>query len=49
MAPDSRMGSLEGENSNRRLQRVEEATTRKSTDMFVDGVDNIFIKGFHTG
>ena len=31
MAPDSRMGSLEGENSSKRLHRVEEATTRKST------------------
>ena len=47
IAPDSKIGSLDGENSNRRLQRVDEATTMKS--QLLAGEPNIFISGFQTG
>ena len=46
-APDSRMGSLEGENSSRRLQRVELAWMTVSRGEVVDV--SIFMRGFHTG
>ena len=47
IAPDSKIGSLDGENSNRRLQRVDEATTMKS--QLLAGEPSIFIRGFQTG
>ena len=47
IAPDSKIGSLDGENSNRRLQRVDEATTMKS--QLLAGEPSIFISGFQTG
>ena len=47
IAPNSKIGSLDGENSNRRLQRVDEATTMKS--QLLAGEPSIFISGFQTG
>ena len=46
-APESRMGSLEGENSSRRLHRVELATMTVSTGEV--GHVSIFMRGRHTG
>ncbi len=43
-APDSRMGSLDGENSNSKLHRVDDATAKMSSSAFC----NNFISGFPT-
>ena len=47
IAPDSNIGSFDGENSKSRLQRVDEATTMKSE--LLAGDPRIFINGFQTG
>ena len=47
IAPDSKIGSFDGENSSNKLHKVEEATTRKS--QLLAGEPRIFINGFQTG
>ena len=43
-APDSTIGSLDGENSNNKLHSVDDATAKMSSSAFC----NNFINGFHT-